>query len=114
MPERGDSCDSMHHFNRKTGFSFFEFAASPREQVWLVGDFTDWTRRPLPMQFEDGRWTIRIRLPAGRYHCAFLLRDGLYGAGTIEVPLWFEAPSEEWFKEALQHRTCGKHFWKWN
>lgn len=104
----------MHTFHPENGVSEFEFAFSPKEQAWLVGDFNEWGRFLLPMRFESGRWVLRVRLQAGRYACGFLTGEGLYCFDQIEVPLWFGKMTEEWLRGAAAYCTCNKHFWKWN
>jgi hypothetical protein len=66
------------------------------------------------MRFHNGRWMLRVRLQAGQHEYAFQLRDGFYGGGVIEIPLWFGKLSDAWLRQAAHACTCGKHFWKWN
>ena len=104
----------MHTFDSKTGFSCFEFAASPHEQVFLVGDFNHWQPSSLRMKFLQGRWRLCMRLAAGRHKYAFQFRDGFYGGGVAHVPLHCSPLTEEWLLKAATRCTCGRHFWKWN
>ena len=96
----------MHTFDSRTGFSCFEFDASPQEPVFLVGDFNCWQLSSLPMKFVAGRWRLCVRLAAGRHNYAFQFRDGLYGGGVANVPLHFMPLTDEWLRKATTSCTC--------
>ncbi|MCI0747033.1 MAG: glycogen-binding domain-containing protein [Verrucomicrobia subdivision 3 bacterium] len=104
----------MHAFDPNTGWSCFEFDASPNEPVFLVGDFNGWRTSTLRMNYVGGRWRLRLRLAEGRYYYAFQFCDGFYGGGVAEVPFYVYRPAEDWMQSAVRSCTCGRHFWKWN
>lgn len=104
----------MHTFDSKSGFSCFEFDASPNEPVFLVGDFNHWCPSTLRMNYLEAHWRLRVRLAQGRYRYAFQFRDGFYGGGVAVVPLHFSPLTDEWLLKAATSCTCGRHFWKWN
>jgi len=45
--------------------------------VQLVGQFNDWNDFTLPMKWQDGAWTIKIHLKAGKYMYKFIV-DGIW------------------------------------
>ncbi len=54
----------------------FLFTAPGAARVLLVGDFTQWQERSIPMkQRIDGRWQATVALRPGRYHYRFIV-DG--------------------------------------
>ena len=54
----------------------FRITAPDAEKVLLVGDFTDWQQRPIPMEKgKDGIWTATVKLPPGTYNYLFIV-DG--------------------------------------
>lgn len=54
----------------------FCFTAPAAVSVQLVGDFTDWQRRPMSLQKGvDGVWRTSVDLEPGTYHYRFLV-DG--------------------------------------
>lgn len=54
----------------------FSFTAPAATSVLLVGDFTNWQERPIPLRKEaDGIWHVKLELPPGAYHYRFLV-DG--------------------------------------
>ena len=54
----------------------FRFSAPGAMSVLLVGDFTHWQRRGIPMQRgKDGVWTASVSLPPGKHSYRFLV-DG--------------------------------------
>ncbi len=61
----------MHAFDSKTGWSRFEFEASPHEPVFLVGDFNGWRPSALQMNYVGDRWRLRFSKPA----CAPVVRS---------------------------------------
>ena len=54
----------------------FRFSAPDAISVLLVGDFTHWQRRAIPMQKgKDGIWETTVSLPPGKHSYRFLV-DG--------------------------------------
>jgi 1,4-alpha-glucan branching enzyme len=54
----------------------FHFSAPTAHSVMLVGDFTDWQRRPIAMYKRNGgAWTITVDLVPGEHHYRFMV-DG--------------------------------------
>jgi len=54
----------------------FRFSAPGAVSVLLVGDFTHWQRRGIPMQKgKDGIWTATVSLPPGKHSYRFMV-DG--------------------------------------
>ncbi len=54
----------------------FSIAMPAATSVQLVGDFTRWQERPIPLQGEsNGVWRARVPLQPGRHHYRFLV-DG--------------------------------------
>ncbi len=49
--------------NQKVEFKMAAFEGA--EEVLLMGDFTEWTKRPIPMKKENGYWTCQLILPKG-------------------------------------------------
>lgn len=67
----------------------FSFTAPDARSVMLVGDFTRWQHKPVPLvKGEDGVWTARVNLLPGTYHYRFLV-DGQWRDDpecTVRVP----------------------------
>lgn len=54
----------------------FHFSAPGAMSVLLVGDFTHWQQRPIPMQKgKDGVWMATVELPPGKHGYRFMV-DG--------------------------------------
>jgi 1,4-alpha-glucan branching enzyme len=54
----------------------FRITGPEAETVLLVGDFTDWQQRAIPMKKgNDGIWTATVKLPPGTYNYLFIV-DG--------------------------------------
>ena len=54
----------------------FHITEPDARKVLLVGDFTDWQQRPIPMEKgKDGIWTATVKLPPGNYTYLFIV-DG--------------------------------------
>lgn len=54
----------------------FYCAAPNAKQVWLVGDFNNWSPTAAPMQRRfDGWWFLQVLLPHGHHRYRFLV-DG--------------------------------------
>jgi 1,4-alpha-glucan branching enzyme len=54
----------------------FSLAALQAKNVQLVGDFTQWEQKPIPMQKgQDGIWTTSVELKPGAHSYRFLV-DG--------------------------------------
>jgi 1,4-alpha-glucan branching enzyme len=50
----------------------FRIVAQDAQHVLLVGDFTNWQERPIPMiKGMDGTWTATVILPRGRHQYLF-------------------------------------------
>jgi len=67
----------------------FAFNAPDALSVQLVGDFTQWQERPIPLRRDsDGIWRVRVPLEPGTYHYRFLV-DGQWRDDpecTLRVP----------------------------
>jgi 1,4-alpha-glucan branching enzyme len=56
----------------------FSFTAPTASTVQLVGDFTHWQERPIPLRRGTGGvWRAKLHLPPGAHHYRFLV-DGLW------------------------------------
>ncbi len=54
----------------------FRYSAPTAMSVLLVGDFTHWQQRAIPMQKgRDGIWTTTVSLPPGKHGYRFIV-DG--------------------------------------
>ena len=54
----------------------FRFKAPTAKRVLLVGDFTEWQQRAVPMQKgSDGLWRTSVGLPLGTHEYLFIV-DG--------------------------------------
>lgn len=54
----------------------FHFTAAGATSVFLVGDFTSWQARPIPMRKgPDGVWTASVELAPGNHSYRFIV-DG--------------------------------------
>ena len=54
----------------------FRFTSPTAMSVLLVGDFTHWQERGIPMhKGKDGIWTVTVSLPPGKHSYRFLV-DG--------------------------------------
>ena len=52
----------------------FEFYAPAAHEVFLVGEFNDWTAGATPMQRGgDGHWRVELKLPPGFYRHKFVV-----------------------------------------
>ena len=67
----------------------FHFTAPDAQSVLLVGDFTHWQQRAIPLQKEkDGVWVTTVALQPGKHTYRFLV-DGEWRddpACTLRVP----------------------------
>lgn len=67
----------------------FAITASDATSVELVGDFTNWQKKPIGMaKHEGGVWTASVKLPPGTHHYRFLV-DGQWCDDpdcTLRVP----------------------------
>ncbi len=51
----------------------FRFNSPTAETVLLVGDFTQWQEKGIPMRKgKDGIWTASVELPAGTHYYRFI------------------------------------------
>jgi 1,4-alpha-glucan branching enzyme len=54
----------------------FRFSSPEAMSVLLVGDFTHWQQRGIPMQKgKDGIWVVTVELPPGKHTYRFIV-DG--------------------------------------
>lgn len=54
----------------------FRFSSPTAVRVLLVGDFTHWQQRGIPMQRgKDGTWAATVTLPPGKHNYRFIV-DG--------------------------------------
>ena len=54
----------------------FRLEAPQAQSVFLVGDFTHWQERPIPMQKnKEGFWSVSVQLEPGRHVYRFIV-DG--------------------------------------
>ena len=52
----------------------FRFSAPAAMSVLLVGDFTHWQQKGIPMRkAKDGSWTASVALPPGTHHYRFIV-----------------------------------------
>ena len=67
----------------------FRVSASAAMSVLLVGDFTHWQQRGIPMQKgKDGIWMATVSLPPGKHNYRFIV-DGEWQDDpecTVRVP----------------------------
>jgi len=82
--------DAMIPFDKAISANFHSFFPETRE-VYLIGTFTDWEQRPIPLtRLTDGNWFVQMQLYPGHYHHAFAI-DGKVqlnpqASGTIARP----------------------------
>jgi 1,4-alpha-glucan branching enzyme len=56
----------------------FRIEAPGAQQVLLIGEFTNWQERPIPMiKGVDGAWRATVILPQGRHQYLFILDGNL-------------------------------------
>jgi 1,4-alpha-glucan branching enzyme len=56
----------------------FRVAADGAQHVQLVGDFTNWQERPIPMiKGIDGYWRATVIVPMGRHQYLFMVDGNL-------------------------------------
>jgi Glycogen recognition site of AMP-activated protein kinase len=48
------------------------------QQVSVIGEFTEWTKRPIKMKKENGYWACEINLPKGENIYKFIVNDQYY------------------------------------
>ena len=52
----------------RTGLVTFTFRCNTSRQVYLVGDFNNWSNRATPMRLgPNGMWSVTVKLPPGRH-----------------------------------------------
>ena len=52
----------------------FRFSAPVAMSVLLVGDFTHWQQKGIPMKkSKDGIWAASVELPPGKHHYRFIV-----------------------------------------
>ena len=59
---------------------------APAGAVTLVGDFNDWDPQAIPLERQDGAWSVTLRLAPGRYRYAFVV-DGDHWLSDPSHPL---------------------------
>jgi len=59
--------------SQKVVFKLLDFEAA--QQVSLIGDFTEWTKRPIKMKKENGYWTCEVSLPKGENKYKFIVNN---------------------------------------
>jgi 1,4-alpha-glucan branching enzyme len=67
----------------------FRFSAPAATSVLLVGDFTHWQQKGIPMsKGRDGIWTASVALPPGKHHYRFIVDNEWYDDPecTVRVP----------------------------
>jgi len=74
---------------RATKRQTFHYSAHDATSVLLVGDFTNWQEKPVPMHKQDGGpWTTTVELAPGTHHYRFIV-DGQWQDDpdcTVRVP----------------------------
>lgn len=61
---------------RKHGETVFSIQAPDAAEAFVAGTFNDWNPRSQPLvRDSDGRWTVALDLPPGRYEYKFIV-DG--------------------------------------
>jgi 1,4-alpha-glucan branching enzyme len=56
----------------------FRVVAPDAQRVFLVGDFTNWQERPIPMiKGVDGAWRATVIVPMGRHQYLFVVDGNL-------------------------------------
>jgi 1,4-alpha-glucan branching enzyme len=67
----------------------FHYSTHDASSVLLVGDFTNWQERPIPMHKRNGdAWTATVELQPGPHHYRFIV-DGEWHDDpdcTVRVP----------------------------
>ncbi len=54
----------------------FRLSAPEATKVLLAGDFTEWQKKPIPMQKSgDGSWSVTVKLTPGEHSYLFMV-DG--------------------------------------
>jgi 1,4-alpha-glucan branching enzyme len=72
----------------------FVLQAPQASKVSLVGDFNGWSAAATPMsRTDDGKWVVKVRLPAGRHVYAFEV-DGTHGTTFMPDPQALRAPDD--------------------
>jgi 1,4-alpha-glucan branching enzyme len=57
----------------------FRVVAHDAQRVFLVGDFTNWQERPIPMiKGVDGAWRATVIVPMGRHQYLFMVDGNLH------------------------------------
>ena len=86
---------SKHHHKNKNGNKkkeTFLFKAPAAESVQLVGSFSQWQERPIPMEKDvDGLWRATIEMEPGEYPYRYLV-DGQW-QDDAECPVHLPNPS---------------------
>ncbi|HEX5399829.1 MAG TPA: glycogen-binding domain-containing protein [Verrucomicrobiae bacterium] len=58
----------------KNGTQVFTYAAPAARGVQLMGDFTNWQERPIPLRRQSsGLWRAAVRLQPGRHRYRFVV-----------------------------------------
>ena len=84
----------------------FQHPLLPPEQVQLAGDFNQWIpdQDVVLQEDEDGSWTKRLTVPAGRYEYKFILR------GEWSIDPWnpWEVPNSQGSTNSVIEVPAGK------
>ena len=79
----------MSRKSKKPKTQTFCYVAPAATSVLLVGEFTEWQQKALPMEKgKDGAWTTTLKLPQGKHSYLFIV-DGQWcedPACTERVP----------------------------
>jgi predicted choloylglycine hydrolase len=57
----------------KVTFSLDYFEAA--KKVYLVGDFTNWKEKAIPLEFKNGSWQATVTIPKGEHHYKFIVDE---------------------------------------
>ena len=70
----------------------FRVVCPGAEQVYLAGDFNDWSSEATPLQSRgDGAWQVSLPLPPGEYRFRYVTDNGRWltdfrASGVVENP----------------------------
>ena len=74
LPERKPAGKRAGRENGTDGMEIFSYVAPAATGVLLLGDFTDWQERPIPLRRESNTlWRVAVRLKPGRHHYRFIV-----------------------------------------
>ena len=61
----------MHHYEPNSRDTIFSCPGEYGQEVYLCGEFTQPDSERLPMGWQNGKWQVRVALPAGMYAYQF-------------------------------------------